>query len=117
MSIYEFDIREKPIQGTNYFSWVAIERGTSVEVPLPDGGNGDFIGKYPEIESYLKEKYNIDVGISYRSRSYGDDLEINDCNVKWIFSRGDNKIMVNDIHRTVLRIGIYMSGENYFVRP
>lgn len=74
MQIHEYDIQERALSGQNLHSWVAIERDSSTEIPLPQGGNGIFLGRYPEIATHIA-KVGLPVNLSY-SRARGDTLDI-----------------------------------------
>lgn len=106
MTIYKFNVEERPVPFSHFHGWVAIDENSRDEIPLPDGGNGNNPGYYPEIEGYLKKKYSLSVDLHYFGIR-GDTLEIETgVHATFTFSRGNDKIIVRDIPRKIFGITI-----------
>lgn len=103
MTAQSFRIEERPIPGTATHSWTAIDEDTDDEIDLPRGGNGDHLGRYPEIAHYLSGK-GVSVLLEYSTRR-GDTLECDHKNglYTWTFATGGG-IAVKDIPRTVFAV-------------
>ena len=104
---FEFTIMEVPV-GPGEHSWVAVETKSGKEFRLPRGGNtidGDnYVGRYPEIQDFLAEEYGVDASITYVPDI--DDMTKNgDGKVRWTFRRSTAEVVVNDIPRTMFRVG------------
>ena len=104
---YEFEIEERVIQGTHNHSWIARETTSGVEFALPDGGNGKYLGWYPEIEAHLDGAYGVNVNLSHTT-ALGDTLTFSNdrSQVSWRFLRQSHEIVVIDIPRTVFRMTV-----------
>src|SRR3546814_3193640 len=68
MTIFVFEVREKAVDA-GVHTWMAVERSSGTEFPLPHGGNTvagrSFVGEYPEIQDFLQRAYRLDLRIVY----------------------------------------------------
>lgn len=102
MAKFEFDVQQVGIPYTFFHSWVAIERGTGHRVRLPKGGNGRFLGQYPEIEAYLQASHGIAIDLTWQQPP--DTLvRHNDGRTEWLFKRGQNEVVMHEIPRNVMQ--------------
>ncbi|MGB8602623.1 MAG: hypothetical protein WCD42_10560 [Rhizomicrobium sp.] len=93
MKKMEFDVIEK-VQGS-LISYVAKLQGVDEEIQLQQSNPGS----YPEITTYLK-KLGLDVSLVYDA-SLGDTLQ----GQRWSYNRNVCVVVVNDMPRTIFRIG------------
>lgn len=109
MQSFEFTINEVSV-GPGEHSWVAIEDETQTKIPLPKGGNTigekSYVGQYPEIQEFLKEKYGVEISLAYDSQIDEFSRDDEDGNYQWVFRRQAAQVVVNDIPRTKWRIGV-----------
>jgi hypothetical protein len=105
MARYEFRVQEYPVPQTHYVGWEAKDQANGKSVLLPNGGTGQYLGRYPEIEDYVSTEYSKSVSLRYGGQPAGDDLSIgSDGNSIWTFRRNGDEFIVRDIPRIILRI-------------
>ena len=106
MATHSFRVEERPVPFSHFHGWVAVDESTGQTIPLPDGGNGEYLGCYPEIEGHLKTTANLSVDLSYASR-LGDTLEIEQgIHATFTYQRGNDKIIIRDIPRKVWSVTV-----------
>lgn len=100
MSTYEFDVQQRQISGTRQHTWVAIDRASGTVIDLPAGGSGAWLGRYPEISSWLAGQ-GITAELDY-SRARGDTFDADHKKgvYTWTFNTAGG-IVVRDIPRLV----------------
>lgn len=95
MSNFEFKIEET--QRGGYIAWDAIDAKTGNRFPV-NATQPYMAGTFPEITEYLKSQ-GTNFTVTYLD-SGRDSLS----GTTWTFSRGNDKVTVHDIPRTILRI-------------
>ena len=73
------------------------------EVCAPERGNGAYVGKYPEIETYLQTTYGVSVSLVFQS---GRDI-LNEKTREILFNRGGIIVIVNEMGRPSLRLDLH----------
>lgn len=102
----EFQVEQREA-GPGAHSWVAVEVPSGDVVPLPRGGTNasgeDLLGKYPELETFIRDKYRLDLSINYLARI--DSLRIEeDGRSVWTFRRRQARVVVHEIPRAAVSI-------------
>ena len=97
MSDFEFKIVETKWDG--YIAWDAIDAKTGCSFPV-NAAEAYTAGAFPEITEYLKSQgVNFTVAYLYSGR---DSLS----GTTWTYSRGNDKVTVHDIPRTIFRLTV-----------
>jgi hypothetical protein len=97
MSDFEFKIVETKRDG--YIAWDAIDAKTGYSFPV-NAAEPYTAGTFPEITEYLKSQgVNFTVAYLYSGR---DSLS----GTTWTYSRGNDKVTVHDIPRTIFRLTV-----------
>lgn len=107
MAAHEFTVEQRQVPGQHLHGWVAIDAADRTEIPLPNGGTGAFLGRYPEIAAYLATK-NVTAALDY-SPARGDRFEpdyANDVH-KFTFNTA-GEIVVKDIPRLIAGITLQL---------
>jgi hypothetical protein len=104
MSAHSFTVAQRPVPAQSSHTWVAIDDADGTEIPLPKGGTGEFLGRYPEIADYLAKEKGVGVALDYAPRR-GDHFDPDYANDehRWTYDTGGG-IVVKDIPRLVLEI-------------
>jgi len=105
MAAHSFTVEERPVPGKPEHVWVAIDDADRAEIPLPRGGSGVYLGRYPELAGYLAAK-GVECALDFTPRR-GDIFEPdyeNDVHTFTFDTAGG--IVVKDIPRTVGRVTI-----------
>lgn len=101
MVTFVFEVRKKAAEAGRQ-TWVAVERSSGVEIPLPHGGNifagRSFIGEYPEIQDFLWQAYRRDLRLVYEE-AVDHSIPHPDGKITWIFHRDETEVIVRDIPR------------------
>ena len=105
MSTYTYKVSMQAISPGSH-SYVATDEGSGRQIDLPQGGNGIYLGRCPEIEADLLKQHDLSVTLIYRARGAQDDLDLDYANdvFTWTFHRGANTIIVKDLPRPVMRV-------------
>ena len=106
MGTFVFEVREKAADPGER-TWIAVERSSDVEMPLPHGGNTvagrSFVGEYPEIQDFLQRAYRLDLRLVYN-----DDIDSRiahpDGKTTWLFHRPNADVIVRDIPRVFVQL-------------
>jgi hypothetical protein len=106
MAISTYQVEQRPVPGSHTHGWTAVEEETAAEIPLPQGGNGRFLGSYPEIMNHLRGR-GVDARLAF-SRARGDELEIDHDtgNATWTFRTAMGDVVVKDIPRVVFSLSV-----------
>jgi hypothetical protein len=82
-------------------SWEVLEPASGSTFPLPQGGIGNFVGAYPEIQSYMlsHDKKNIQLTYNQALDKFTPDYSKGE--YEWRFFRSDDEVIVRDISRVV----------------
>lgn len=106
MTISKYQVEQRPVPGSHTHGWTAVEEETATEIPLPQGGNGQFLGSYPEIMNHLAGR-GFDGRLAF-SRVRGDELDIDHGtgNTTWTFRTAAGDVVVRDISRVVLSLSV-----------
>lgn len=106
MTTFVFEVREKATDASTH-TWIAVERFSGVEIPLPHGGNTvtgrSFVGEYPEIQDFLQRAYRLDLRLVYDG-NIDNRIPHPDGKTTWIFHRPNAEVIVRDIPRVVVRL-------------
>jgi hypothetical protein len=111
---YEFDVKQVMTGAFDPHEYVAIQKDTGEEVRLPEGGNNEFVGQYPEIQKHLKDHYDVDVPLVYRPSQFGDEFadDRHHGTYRWVFKRTEATVIVNDFPRPSQDVAIAWSPAN-----
>jgi len=106
MTTFVFEVREKATEPGEH-TWIAVERSSDVEIPLPHGGNTvagrSFVGEYPEIQDFLQRAYRLDLRLVYDG-DIDNRIPHPDGRTTWIFHRPNTEVIVRDIPRVAVRL-------------
>src|SRR3546814_10624939 len=106
MTIFVFEVREKAVDA-GVHTWMAVERSSGTEFPLPHGGNTvagrSFVGEYPEIQDFLQRAYRLDLRIVYDG-DVDNRIPHPDGKTTWVFLRPNAEVIVRDIPRVAVRL-------------
>jgi hypothetical protein len=106
MATFVFEVRERAGEAMAH-SWVAVERSSGVEIPLPHGGTTvagrSFVGEYPEIQDFLRQAYRFDLRLVYDA-ALDHSIAHPDGKMTWIFHRDETEVIVRDIPRVIARL-------------
>ena len=97
MSDFEFKIEETKSSG--YIVWDAIDAKTGYRFPV-NAGEPYTAGTFPEITEYLKSQ-GANFIVTYMDAGK-DSLS----GTTWTYSRGNDKVTVHDIPRTIFRLNV-----------
>lgn len=95
MATYTFQVKE--LERDGHIAWDAVDEDSGASFALNKDGYL-VAGTFPEIAEYLK-KMGVDVVVAYDEQQK-DSLR----NGSWTFVRGEHKVVVKDIPRTVFSI-------------
>lgn len=95
MSDFEFKVEETKRDG--YIAWDAIDANTGNRFPV-NASEPYTAGTFPEITEYLRSK-----GTNF-TVAYVDSSRDSLTGTTWTYSRGNNKVTVHDIPRTIFRL-------------
>jgi len=106
MPTFVFEVRETATKPGEH-SWVAVERSSDTEIPLPHGGNTvagrSFVGAYPEIQDFLQRAYRLELRLVYDD-NLDNRIVHPDGRTTWIFHRPNAEVIVRDIPRVIARL-------------
>ena len=103
MGIYTFDVKEAVRDG--YIAYDAVDRSTRTIIAL---GEQSKAGEYPVIDIYLAHRCAGIHGVLVYTKSFGDEFDQKA--QRWVFRRGEDTVIVNDVVRTVFVVGSAMTG-------
>src|SRR3546814_15181047 len=105
MTIFVFEVREKAVDA-GVHTWMAVERSSGTEFPLPHGGNTvagrSFVGEYPEIQDFLQRAYRLDLRIVYDG-DVDNPIPHPDGKTTWVFIRPHAEVLLPVILRGAFR--------------
>jgi hypothetical protein len=97
MSDFEFKVVET--KRDDYIAWDAIDAKTGDRFPV-NAAEPYTAGTFPEITEYLKSQ-GVNFTVAYLD-SGRDSLS----GTTWTYSRGNDKVTVHDIPRTIFRLTV-----------
>lgn len=100
MATHTFQVSQKQIPGKHEHSYEAQHVETGKVFALPEGGNGKYVGAYPEIDDYLKNNYGVQAVVAYTAAP-ADKFEPDYSTgvYKWTYQRNGHEVIVHDIDR------------------
>ena len=102
MGIYIFDIKEAVRDGR--IAYDAVDRSTGTIIALRDTGAGE----YPDIDTYLAHRCAGINGVLVHSKYFGDEFDRK--SQRWVFKRGEDTVIVNEVVREVFAADRAMAG-------
>jgi hypothetical protein len=107
MTRYIFQVKVKVPPDRAEHTYEAEDVGTGLVFALPQGGNGQHVGYYPEIASYLEQHHGVKAAVCYNT-ALGDKFEPDypkDA-YKWTYKRDAHEIVVRDTGRGLASVTI-----------
>lgn len=100
MTAFKFVVQLRQVPHRHVHTYTAVDVATGEEVPLLQGGDGKFLGCYPEIQAHLKAR-GIEANMTY-TRQRGDTFDPDYTADKhvWTFKTG-GEVIVEEIPRLV----------------